>query len=98
MVFLNRTKLEELCENNTKTTHEMVLKLTEEVGEVAQAVLSHEGAQGSMYKNKTRDDVVEELVDVMMVVESLLYHLHVSDNEFNSTFNRKLDKWEEKTK
>jgi len=98
MVFLNRTKLEELCEGNTKTLYEMVLKLTEEVGEVSQSVLSHEGAQGSEYKNKSRDDVVEELVDVMMVVESLLYRFHVSDSEFNAMFNQKLAKWEEKTK
>ncbi|AEZ50336.1 hypothetical protein BCPG3_141 [Bacillus phage BCPG3] len=98
MTTLDRQKLERLCNANTKSIQEMALKLTEEVGEVAQAILSFTGAQGNEYKAKGRDDVIEELVDVTMVVESLLHRFHVSDARFNSTFNQKLDKWEEKIK
>jgi len=96
MTTLDRVKLDRLCEMNTKTSEEIVLKLMEEVGEVAQAILSFKGAQGCEYKAKGRDDVIEELVDVSMVVESLLHRYNVSDARFNAMFNQKLNKWEDK--
>ncbi|AHZ10218.1 MazG-like pyrophosphatase [Bacillus phage NotTheCreek] len=97
-ITLDRDKLDELCSKNTKTLTEMALKLAEETGEIAQAVLSVEKAQGSAYKAKDVADVIEELVDATMVIESMLHRLKVTDSEFNAVFNQKLKKWEEKTK
>lgn len=98
LVQINSSKFTKLCEGNNKSLVEMALKLSEEVGEVAQAVLSHQKSQGCSYKSKSREDIIEELADVIMVAESMLFDLEVDDSEFNGIFNQKLDKWEEKTK
>lgn len=56
-----------------KTLTEASLKLFEEGGEVAEAVLSYVEANGCAYKNKTVNDIIEECLDVIIVAGSIIH-------------------------
>jgi len=79
-----------------KTIEQKVLKLTEETGEVAEAVLSMTEASGCKSKNKTTEDVLGELVDVVIVAVSCMEALGGEAVEINGLFNEKIKEWEEK--
>ena len=56
----------DLTQKDPKTLQERALKLAEEAGELAQAVLSATKAPGSEYKNQTLADVREEAADAVL--------------------------------
>ena len=90
----------ELTEADPKPLQERALKLSEEAGELAQAVLSVTKAPGSAYKNHSIADVREEAVDAAIVALSLLAHTSESREEFEIELKRlmseKCAKWSEK--
>ena len=103
----NRKLLKKLSLLDKKNLVEASLKLTEEVGEVAEAILSCTKVHGCEYKTKTPEDIVEEVTDVIIVAMSILHKLKKqTDNEldgaytveglFGETMFKKLTKWEEK--
>jgi len=72
------------------------LKLAEEAGEVAGAILSYNGADGCVYKAKTREHVLEELIDVIMVAGAMIYLLEggrVDEEEIDIILDKKIGKW-----
>lgn len=80
-----------------------MLKLGEEYGEASQAYLSVSSEKNG--KNKTWDDVREELVDVLVVTLDLLCHQFPDEDEaavedkmkfINKELDRKLKKWAKK--
>lgn len=71
----NSDLLKKLSLKDKKDIIRKALKLTEETGEVAEAVLSSEYSFGCEYKGKTKADVVEEVTDVIIVGFSILHHL-----------------------
>ena len=89
-----------LTRSDPKTLQERALKLAEEAGEVAEAVLSATGAPGSAYKKQTFDDVREEAADAAIVALSILAQTCGSQDEFEAELNRlmseKCAKWQEK--
>jgi len=92
----------ELTRADPKTLAERALKLSEEAGELAQAVLSVTKAPGSAYKNHSLADVREEAVDAAIVALSVLAHASESQAEFEAELNRlmgeKCAKWSEKVR
>ncbi len=89
-------RLKELSRKEPKTIIEKALKLTEETGEVAEAVLSFCKVSGCGYKNKTAEDVVEECLDTIIMASSIIAVLGVSDRDVLRMMNTKLNKWESK--
>lgn len=83
-----------LSEREPKTLEQMALKLSEEVGETSQAVLSYLKASGSDYKELGIDDVKEECIDVVIVALAIFYKLSENDEEFQELISKKMDKWE----
>lgn len=80
-----------------------LLKLGEEYGEASQAYLSVSSEKNG--KNKTWDDVREELVDVLVVTLDLLCHEFPDETDtsveskfegINRELDRKLKKWAKK--
>jgi NTP pyrophosphatase (non-canonical NTP hydrolase) len=80
-----------------------VIKLGEEYGEAAQAYLSISSENNS--KNKSWEDVREELVDVLIVAMDLFLHQMPDEKEggleakkevLTRLVNRKLKKWQKK--
>ena len=70
------------------------LKLQEETGEVAAAVLCAVDA-GNKSASAT-NNVAEEVVDVIINGFDILYALGVSDNQIQELLDAKLDKWKRK--
>lgn len=87
-------KIERLSLANEKNEFEIALKLTEETGEVAQALLSAKNTSGSVYKTETIEDVKEESIDVTLVALSLFFKVGGTIEELEETLNTKLNKWE----
>lgn len=84
-----------------KSLMERALKLSEEVGEVSQAVLSSSNVCGCGYKEKTKEDIVEECLDVIIVASSIIsqsYDNEINMDEIVNIYKKKLKKWEEKCK
>jgi NTP pyrophosphatase (non-canonical NTP hydrolase) len=84
------------CKCDPKTIEQMALKLSEECGEVSQAVLSYRKAPGCATKGKTKADCIEEIWDVIIVATALLYK--IENGKINAVFSakirdKKLAKW-----
>ncbi|MGL5757046.1 MAG: MazG-like family protein [Paraclostridium sp.] len=97
--LLDFKDIEKLTVIDKKTLVERTLKLSEEVGEVAQAVLSYSDACGCGYKNKTKEDVVEECLDVIIVASAIIAQSYDNDIDIESVkeiYSKKLSKWKEK--
>ncbi|MDN3720785.1 MazG-like family protein [Roseibium salinum] len=78
----------ELTQQDPKTLQERSLKLAEEAGELAQAVLAATGAPGSAYKNMTLADVREEAADAAIVALSILAQASADRDEFDAELQR----------
>ncbi len=97
--LVNFEEIQKLTSIDTKTLVERTLKLSEEVGEASQAVLSHSNACGCGYKNKSKEDIVEECLDVIIVASSIIsqsYDNNVDIESIKNVYNKKLNKWKEK--
>lgn len=86
-------QIQKLSEHEQKTLEQMVLKLSEEVGETAQAILSYNKAPGSEYKQLTKADVKEECADVILIALALFFKLSETEEELNEFLNKKIKKW-----
>lgn len=92
--------IENLTKLDKKILIERALKLSEEVGEVSEAILSYSNACGCGYKNKDKKDVIEECLDVIIVATSLISQ--VSDNDVDEKlveelYSKKINKWKQKS-
>ncbi|MDO8640114.1 MAG: MazG-like family protein [Nitrosarchaeum sp.] len=86
---------------DTKSLEQKALKLAEESGEVAQAVLSYCKAPGCAAKGKTKADVIEEACDCIITAASVIYQIEngkVDDDFLEKMIDHKLDKWVKKFK
>ena len=85
-----------LADLDKKDLTQKALKLCEEAGEVAQAVLSYTKAPVCGYKNKNQGDILEEVSDVIIVALSIARKLGFSKEDINTVIENKLVKWEKK--
>lgn len=82
ILLLNNQKFVSLSIKNRKTSPEILIKLMEEMGEVAEAYLQLTKADGSGYKgNISKEALAEEIIDAQMIVQSLV--VRFLDNESN---------------
>ena len=91
--------IQKLTSIDKKSLIERTLKLSEEVGEVSQAVLSSTKACGCEYKNKSEEDIVEECVDVIIVASSIIcqtYGDSLNIDQIKGVYKEKLGKWKGK--
>ena len=99
---LTPTTMEELIdriiqvssEKEGKTAMQLILKLMEESGEVAEALLSYEKACGCAYKEKTLEDVGEEAVDVLLVILAFMTRIGMTKEQIKLVVETKLTKWQ----
>lgn len=83
----------ELNQLDNKSFERRILKMTEELGELSEAFLDYmEGG----YKNKTKEDIIEEAVDVLIMAKSILAETLENSDEIASSidlYEKKLNKW-----
>lgn len=82
-----------LSERDTKTLSQKALKTVEEVGELAKKVLPYEGAFATNHRMISREDIIEEVADVMLCALSIAYNLYASDAEIAAKMSEKSVKW-----
>ncbi|MBS0621002.1 MAG: hypothetical protein JSS61_06050 [Verrucomicrobia bacterium] len=87
--------LQQLSLEEKKSLLERMVKLQEEVGELAQEVLIQHGSSGSHYK-QSASTIREEAVDVILVALSIFYLEKGTPEELDSLLAAKAKKWKEK--
>ena len=81
-------KIFEASKHDEKTLEQKALKLAEESGEVAQAVLSYCKVPACAHKGKTKSDVIEEAWDCIITAGSIIYQ--VENGNVDEKFSRKM--------
>jgi NTP pyrophosphatase (non-canonical NTP hydrolase) len=87
-------QLDRLSLRDTKTLSQKGLKATEEVGELAKAILPYEGARGTNHRVPSADKVAEECADVMLVAYSIMKGMDYSLADMQRVIQRKADYWQ----
>lgn len=85
--------IKDLTANDRKTLTQKVAKLFEEGGELAKVVLPFEGAYATNHRVVDKRKLLEEVVDIHLVNQSILYSLGFSDEEFNALLFEKAQVW-----
>ncbi len=85
--------IKDLSIKDTKNLSQKGLKLVEEVGELARAILPYDSAPGTNHRFVDRENILEEVVDVYLTNISILHSLGFTDEEFNEMLIRKSEKW-----
>lgn len=85
--------IKDLTTNDKKTLTQKVTKLFEEGGELASVVLPFEGAYATNHRVVEKRRILEEVADVYLVNQSILYSLGFTDTEFEEMVARKAQIW-----
>jgi len=83
----------ELNTRDSKNLSQKLVKTTEELGELARAILPFEDASGVLHRFSDKASILEEAVDVMLCTQSIIHELEFSDDEVERMISRKLNKW-----
>jgi NTP pyrophosphatase (non-canonical NTP hydrolase) len=89
--FANR-----LSDDDPKTLLERQVKASVELGELGDALLSYEGAPGALAKYTTREQIIDEIADVMLVIYSIARKVNATPEELVAMLLRKANKWQGK--
>ena len=87
--------IKRLTKNDTKTLSQKGLKTSEEVGELASAILPYEDAHGTTHRFIAKENILEEVADVFLTSRSIAYDLGFTDEDIDQMIERKMLKWEE---
>jgi hypothetical protein len=85
--------IQTLSKADKKTLTQKALKTTEEVGELAKAVLPFENAAGTLHRFVHKRQILENAVDTILCAYSIAYDLNFSDEEIESMMLEKATKW-----
>ena len=87
--------IKDLSIKDKKTLSQKGLKLVEEVGELARAILPYDSAHGTNHRFVDREAILEEVVDTYLTSISIAHSIGITDDEFNEMLSRKTTKWAE---
>lgn len=85
--------IKDLTKNDKKTLIQKVAKLFEEGGELSKVILPYEGAYATNHRVVDKRRILEEVADVYLVNQSILYSLDFTDAEFEDMVLRKAQIW-----
>lgn len=78
-----------------KTSDERLIKLVEEVGELARALLILKDVHGTQYREPVaKEDIAEEIADVILCANSLAEKMGLAGTPLARMLDAKMDKWE----
>jgi NTP pyrophosphatase (non-canonical NTP hydrolase) len=84
-----------LSKADTKSLMGKGLKTSEEVGELAKAILPFENAAGTLHRFVDRANILENVADVYLSAISIAHHLDFTDEEIEEMILRKATKWQD---
>lgn len=85
--------IKQLSLNDKKSPIEKVAKLFEEGGELAKVVLPYGGAYATNHRVVDKRKILEELVDVYLVNQSILHTMEFTQEEFDEMLLEKAQIW-----
>ena len=91
---MNYELVKRLALKEPKTLFQRMVKLQEEVGELAQEVLIDQKASGSQHKTEGADGIKGECVDVILVALSIYFSEGGREADFEQYVEQKCLKWE----
>lgn len=88
-----------LSHKEIKNFDERFIKLNEEIGEIAVAVLQSRGLKHTdKSKKEIRENILEEICDSIIVLLSMASYYKFTEKQIGAMINKKLDKWEGRIK
>lgn len=82
-----------LSEKDNKSLAQKTLKGTEELGELARAILPYENAHATNHRFATKENILEEIADNLLVILSIGFDLGFSYDEIVEMIETKSKKW-----
>lgn len=86
--------IKELSLKDKKTLSQKALKVAEESGELAKAVLPFDNAAGTTHRFIDKNKILQEVVDTMLASVSIAYDLGFTDEEIDSMMYEKSIYWQ----
>jgi NTP pyrophosphatase (non-canonical NTP hydrolase) len=87
--------IKDLSVKDKKSLSQKGLKLSEEVGELAKAILPFDSAHGTSHRFSDREKILDGVIDVYLANISIAYSLDFSDEEIENMLIKKSKKWSE---
>lgn len=87
--------IQELSKRDKKTLSQKALKVSEEVGELAKAILPYDSAYATRHRFVDRAKILEEVADTILTSISIGYDLDFSHEEIEEMISVKSQKWQE---
>lgn len=84
-----------LSKQDRKTLTQKCLKIAEETGELSKAILPFENAAGTNHRFTYKDQILEEVVDILLTAVSVAMSLDFTDEDLSNMIDRKVAKWGE---
>ncbi len=91
---MNYALIKKLSLQEPKTLLQRMVKLQEEVGELAQEVLVSQNASGTQHKSEGPDGIKGECVDIILVALSIYFSQGGQEPDFEKYAEQKCLKWE----
>lgn len=86
--------IEELSKRDKKTLSQKALKVSEESGELAKAVLPFESAYACRHRFVDKNNILEEVADVVLTAVSIAYDLGFSHEDIMEMLDEKSQVWQ----
>lgn len=94
---MNNAELIELIKNLTKSDKknlaQKTIKLFSEAGELSGKVLPYVNAFATRHNFSTKNDIIEEIADIILVTLSIGYDIGMTDEELHYQLIKKTNKW-----
>lgn len=87
--------IQALSVRDKKTLSQKALKVAEESGELAKAVLSYDSAYATRHRFVDKHKILEEVTDTILTAISVAYDLGFSHEEIEEMIDRKSERWQE---
>lgn len=82
-----------LSKKDKKTLSQKALKVCEESGELAKAILPYDSAHCTSHRFTDKSKILEEVVDTYLSAISIAYSMDFTDDEINTMILNKVKKW-----
>lgn len=86
--------IKELSKRDKKTLSQKALKTTEEVGELAKAILPFDSAYACRHRFVDKNNILEEIADVILTSLSIAYDLEFSHEDILEAIDEKSQVWQ----
>lgn len=86
--------IQQLSKRDKKTLSQKALKVSEEAGELAKAVLPYDSAYATRHRFVDKTKILEEICDTILASISLAYDLDFSHDDIEEMIDFKSEKWQ----